>query len=59
MNNTFEKFQELRNSVVAQEYKRFMFDPANSLNCEACPENHTGKYRGCGQQNCWVDIHCN
>lgn len=40
-------------------YKKFMYNEENAFNCDSCPENHTGEYRGCGQQNCWVCVHCN
>ena len=42
-----------------EAYKKFMSDPANSHNCGSCPENkgYNGKLP-CGQQNCWVDCHC-
>lgn len=41
-------------------YKQFMFDPNNCFNCAECPENisPSGDYRGCGQQHCWVSVHC-
>lgn len=45
-----------------KEYIKFMYNPDNAYNCENCPENRNFKnYRGmpCGQQNCWVDCHCN
>ena len=41
------------------DYIKFMYNPNNSLNCTECPENSgfSGKLP-CGQQNCWVDCHC-
>ncbi len=50
--------------IVAREikaYKAFMYNPENSHNCTECPANEDGMYDGlpCGQQNCWVDCHCN
>ena len=47
------KEQEIKN------YKEFMYNPENSHNCKNCPENQDFN-RGlpCGQQNCWVDCHC-
>jgi hypothetical protein len=45
-------------------YKRFMCDPNNTLRCAECPANvgaedgFTRQYP-CGQQNCWVECHCN
>ncbi len=41
-----------------KEYKKFMYDEQNEYNCSECPENCSGKYKGCEQQNCWVTIHC-
>ena len=41
------------------EYEAFMSEPGNRLNCERCPKNDDMDGRlPCGQQNCWVDIHC-
>lgn len=41
-----------------KEYKEFMWNPENSINCKACPENvHSRTSLPCGQQNCWVDCH--
>ena len=47
---------------MIREYKRFMYDEKNILNCDHCPEN-TGSDGWqcplpCGQQNCWVEAHC-
>ena len=46
----------------AEDYKKFMYNPENSHNCENCPENNNCSSWGgnlpCGQQNCWVDCHC-
>lgn len=44
--------------MTNNEYKNFMFNLNNEFNCVDCPENITGEYRGCGQQNCWVTCHC-
>ena len=45
-----------------QEYIRFMCDPQNICRCDRCPENRDmdGWQRRlpCGQQNCWVEVHC-
>lgn len=39
-----------------------MFNKDNIRNCENCPENREmsdwQNRLPCGQQNCWVDIHC-
>ena len=40
------------------EYRRWMQNPENSHNCENCPENSGYDGLPCGQQNCWVDLHC-
>lgn len=41
------------------EYIDFMCNPENSQRCEDCPENEDRSGRLlCGQQNCWVDMHC-
>lgn len=45
----------MRNDV--ESYKEFMWNAQNEFNCAECPENCSGKYRGCGQQNCWVTVH--
>lgn len=46
------------------QYITFMYNPDNAGNCAECPMN-AGIQRGgayiagpCGQQNCWVDVHC-
>lgn len=46
-------------SFTLEEYRHFMYNPGNSGNCAECPENR-GSRGGlpCGQQNCWVDCHC-
>ena len=48
--------EEIRN------YKNFMCNRENSHNCEQCPENcgsdNWQHKLPCGQQNCWVDVHC-
>ena len=47
-----------------KEYIHFMCNPENSLNCAECPENEerdlnrADRCYPCGQQHCWVDIHC-
>ena len=49
-------------SKEAREYKEFMFNEENSMNCENCPENHgfsawPENRLPCGQFHCWVDLH--
>lgn len=44
----------------AQEYRQFIFNPENSMNCDECPANRNadswpGYTLPCGQQCCWVD----
>lgn len=41
------------------EAGEFLFNSCNSMNCTKCPENRgmDGNFP-CGQQNCWVDVHC-
>lgn len=44
-----------------KEYREFMFNPDNIENCAECPErgnNNRGFGLPCGQQNCWVRVHC-
>ena len=41
--------------------RRFLCNPANSHNCEECPENRDfsswpGTRLPCGQFHCWVDL---
>lgn len=48
--------------IRVRRYCNFMYNPDNSCNCSECPENKgfdswQNRYP-CGQQNCWVDIHC-
>lgn len=45
-----------------EEYKRFMSNTDNIMNCSACPENigassEIEKKLPCGQQHCWVRCH--
>lgn len=45
-----------------EEYLKFMYNEKNIMNCSECPSNEgfsnwDGKLP-CGQQNCWVRIHC-
>ena len=46
--------------IYVHEYNHFMDNPKNAMNCEDCPENkgHNQGIGPCGQQHCWVDIHC-
>ena len=40
-------------------YCEFMGNPDNEGDCEHCPHGLDGyRPRPCGQQNCWVTIHC-
>mgnify|MGYP004512933483 FL=1 len=51
----------LQHDIIDREkYIKFMYDPQNSHNCDICPENQDfNGINPCGQQNCWVDCHCN
>ena len=45
-----------------RDYVAFMYNRENVHNCGSCPEN-TGSDGWqcplpCGQQNCWVEAHC-
>lgn len=42
------------------EYRNFIYDSSNIINCDKCPHNNddTMSKLPCGQQNCWVKIHC-
>lgn len=48
------------NKVNTDAYICFMCNPDNSYNCNECSERESGNGEGlpCGQQNCWVDVHC-
>lgn len=41
-------------------YSEFMADPSNEGECDICPERFTGAsgFMPCGQQHCWVTVHC-
>ena len=47
-----------------KKYCEFMNNPENEGRCDTCPENkgfEEGNSRiagPCGQQNCWVRMHC-
>ena len=42
------------------EYRAWMYTPANAFKCAECPERDDRHRRGypCGQQNCWVEVTC-
>lgn len=46
----------------ATEYKKFMYDESNIMNCQNCPENNNfdswQDKLPCGQWHCWVEQHC-
>ena len=51
--------------VYLVAYRFWMYNEANEQHCDCCPEN-CGRKSGtchlagpCGQQHCWVTIHCN
>ena len=46
-----------------EQYLAYMSNPSHICECENCPENRgrgddRNNYRECGQQNCWVRLHC-
>ena len=46
-----------------KDYQDFMYDPENIERCDCCPENRgfsswPGHRLPCGQDNCWVVVHC-
>lgn len=51
-------------NVSIEEYLRFMYTPKNKYRCGKCPERRehgnlgAGFHLQCGQQNCWVVVHC-
>lgn len=57
------EFHKAIEKVNHELYIKFMCNPENSHNCFDCPENQNfDSWEGklpCGQQNCWVDCHCN
>lgn len=48
--------------INEKEYIAFMYNPDNICKCDNCPENRGfsswGGNMPCGQQNCWVQVHC-
>ena len=63
------KFWDSLYSANYAEYKKayldFMYNMDNCMKCKKCPENRsysvdcgTGSVGPCGQQNCWVKVHC-
>lgn len=45
-----------------EKYIDFMYNPENIGHCDKCPENRGfSDWQGClpcGQQHCWVRVHC-
>jgi hypothetical protein len=44
-----------------REYTNWMYTEGNAYDCEHCPANEgnfDGKPLKCGQQHCWVEVHC-
>lgn len=41
-----------------QQYKAFVYNEANIHNCENCPHRNDTRDNYCGQQHCWVEVHC-
>ena len=45
--------------MSSEQYRDFMYDIDNLYNCGNCPENNGNTDTlPCGQQHCWVDVHC-
>lgn len=48
--------------INIKAYVDFMYNRDNEHNCSECPENEGfdswGGRLPCGQQNCWVTVHC-
>ena len=49
--------------MTNEQYMDFMYNRENIGSCEGCPENrgddgHEANGHPCGQQNCWVSVHC-
>ncbi|MFR2774830.1 MAG: hypothetical protein ACLTBR_03255 [Anaerostipes sp.] len=46
----------------AKDFVKFVYNPENVENCSECPANEGcdswGGNLPCGQQNCWVTVHC-
>lgn len=43
-------------------YNAFMHNRDNTYKCHKCPKEEEANYYGkhpCGQEKCWVTIHCN
>ena len=55
MTDYMKKFNE---DPAVAAYKQFMSEPSNIRNCDSCPENMGCNSLPCGQQNCWVSLHC-
>ena len=57
-----EEWESLKDSRIEYraEWLKFMYDPANKGKCRSCPENKgfDNDVYPCGQQNCWVTMHC-
>ena len=51
--------KENRNEYRA-EWQKFMYNPANKGKCRSWPEKKEfdNDTYPCGQQNCWVTMHC-
>lgn len=51
----------MTNEQYAKDYVHFMCNPKNLDNCNECPTNQgidCESGRPCGQQRCWVELHC-
>ncbi len=47
--------------MTTEEYRKFMGNPDNVMNCDECPERREHPLwempYPCGQQHCWVLLH--
>lgn len=43
--------------MTVDEERAFLWNSKNEFNCADCPYAYDGKYRSCGQQQCWVTAH--
>lgn len=63
---TAKEWEEFSKIASAEEFakatSKFYYDISNRFNCENCPyglEPYGSRNdRPCGQQNCWVSVHC-
>lgn len=46
--------------MTNKQFMDWLHNPQNICNCENCIYNmdNTASRYPCGQQNCWVEVHC-